>query len=385
MPPKVLKDAKALEDYVHKHVFPKVSQSHREYLAQFFTVIFADGYESGDFSAWTQTLSGGGGSTPVIDSNTVHHGSYSAKLQINTGASAYSLTRKTFASSYSELYARDYVYIDALPDCAGAGGLDYIGVGSSSGTLVTGGIYKDAAGNYYWSTYGQLPGWAWRSGQQETPSVPAWYCLELYVKVHESAGVVKLWVDGTLKVDLSNLDSDAVGNLTRADARLESPGGVSQGSGKIVYVDCVVVADTYIGPEATSQTVTDSLSLSEAALCNKTLSLSDSLGLNDAFYGDKTLLLSDSTSLSELVTVIIGEVMKYVTDAVSIADFALTPSRVLRTLEAIGAADNVVVNKVLQITETVSLAEIIEVGVGGVKKTKLFLILGDLALQLTGD
>jgi hypothetical protein len=31
------------------------------------------------------------------------------------------------------------------------------------------------------------------------------------------------------------------------------------------------------------------------------------------------------------------------------------------------------------------LAEVVEVGVGGVKKTKLFLILGDLAVQLTGD
>jgi hypothetical protein len=60
-------------------------------------------------------------------------------------------------------------------------------------------------------------------------------------------------------------------------------------------------------------------------------------------------------------------------------------SRVLQVLEAIGAADNVTVNKVLQITETVSLAEIVEVGTGGAKKTKLFLILGDLAVQIAGD
>jgi hypothetical protein len=70
---------------------------------------------------------------------------------------------------------------------------------------------------------------------------------------------------------------------------------------------------------------------------------------------------------------------------VSSADLVLTPSRVLRTLEAIGAVDNVAVNKVLQITEAVGLVEIVGVGVGGVKKTRLFLILGDLAVQLTGD
>jgi hypothetical protein len=154
---------------------------------------------------------------------------------------------------------------------------------------------------------------------------------------------------------------------------------------------------------ATVQTVSDSLSLAEAVLRDKTLILTDSLGLADASYGDKFLLLGDSASLSEFITVIIGQVMKYVTDAasaadlvdvlktlkmsdtVTLADVALTPSRVLQVLEAIGAADNAVVNKVLQITETVSLAEIVEVGTGGVKKTKLFLILGDLTVQLTGD
>lgn len=148
--------------------------------------------------------------------------------------------------------------------------------------------------------------------------------------------------------------------------------------------DLVSIYATYTSG-GTLQTVTDSLLLSDSMLRHKTLILSDSLGLDDLLFGNKSLLLSDSASLSELVTVIIGEVMKYVTDAVSSADLVSTPSRVLRTLEAIGATDNVAVNKVLQITETVSLAEIVEVGVGGVKKTRLFLILGDLAVQLTGD
>ena len=155
---------------------------------------------------------------------------------------------------------------------------------------------------------------------------------------------------------------------------------------------------------ATLQTVTDSLALSESVLRNKALlPVSDSVGLADSLYGNKLLLLGDSASLSELVTVIIGGVMKYVMDSVNIVDLAFalktlktsdsltlvdavsTPSRVLNALDAIGATDNAAVNKVLQITDTVSLAEIVEVGAGGVKKTKLFLILGDLAVQLTGD
>jgi DNA-directed RNA polymerase subunit RPC12/RpoP len=42
VPPKVLKDPKALEEYVHKHILPKISASQRAYLTQFFTIIFSD-------------------------------------------------------------------------------------------------------------------------------------------------------------------------------------------------------------------------------------------------------------------------------------------------------------------------------------------------------
>jgi hypothetical protein len=73
------------------------------------------------------------------------------------------------------------------------------------------------------------------------------------------------------------------------------------------------------------------------------------------------------------------------TDSVELVDAALTPARVLKALDAAGLADNSAVNKVLLITETDSLAEIVQVDAGGAKKTKLLLILGDLAVQLTGD
>ena len=82
---------------------------------------------------------------------------------------------------------------------------------------------------------------------------------------------------------------------------------------------------------------------------------------------------------------ILTEAIKYVTDSVNIADLPLTPSRVLQTFDTVGLADRFVVNKVLQVTEAVKLVEIVTVGAGGVKKTRLFLILGDLAVQLTGD
>jgi hypothetical protein len=234
------------------------------------------------------------------------------------------------------------------------------------------GTFKDGSSGEWWTG--------------ANPSTDTYYCVELYAKIDESAGEYKVYIDGTERISVSGKDTDDRGNIDQVRAGLPSSKNDQVHAHRI---DCVVVAvEGPIGPEEEGPTlveVADSFELAETVLRNKTLILSDSLGLADSLYGNKSLLLSDSASLSELVTVIIGEVMKYVTDSVSSADLVSTPSRVLRALEAIGVADNVVVNKVLQITETVSLAEIVEVGVGGVKKTRLFLILGDLAVQLTGD
>jgi len=86
--------------------------------------------------------------------------------------------------------------------------------------------------------------------------------------------------------------------------------------------------------------------------------------------------LADSVLLNKMLAI---------ADSVTLLDSASTPSRVIRALESIVLVDNAFVNKTLQITEAISVAEIVEVGAGSIKKTKLFLILGDLAVQLTGD
>jgi hypothetical protein len=150
--------------------------------------------------------------------------------------------------------------------------------------------------------------------------------------------------------------------------------------------------------------VTDAVGLGDAALSNKTLVMLDSVDTLDSVKGNKSrLIVSDMVGFADLVNVITGAILKTVADAVSLADavrtlktlissdsLALvdavsTPSRVLRALDAAGLADGTFINKVLAVTENVSLVEVVEVGVEGAKKTKLFLVLGDLALQLTGD
>src|SRR3989337_2094782 len=74
VPPSFLKDPEKLEAYVHKHIFPRVSEFERNYLTKYFTVIFSDGFESGDFSAWTGTVGG-----PTVSNVQAHHGTYSCR------------------------------------------------------------------------------------------------------------------------------------------------------------------------------------------------------------------------------------------------------------------------------------------------------------------
>jgi hypothetical protein len=416
VPPEVLKDKKALSDYVHKHIFPKVSQAHRDYLAQFFTEIFSDGFESGNFNAWTGTTG-----TISVETTDPHLGTYHAQ---HTSSSQNSVSEcYKSISNQVEAYMRLYLKFPTVFTGTSADGWE------TGPRLTTAGIVgaqakcKYDGSNYYWGVeVYESSGWQTYWGSAFT-LLSKYYCIELYFKVGQSDGAVALWVDEVQQVSQSGLDTNDYGDyITNARDRIQRRTGSDAAS--LVYTDCVVVADAYIGPEAevTVKTVTDSLSstdsvlrnktfsvsdvigLSDVLLRNKTLVVTDSVGANDAVLGNKSpLIVADAVSLSELINVITEALFKSVTDQVSLSDGAKVlkqlgvsdavtlvdgvnvTERILRVLDAVALADTLHVNKFLQVTEAISLAEVIQVGVGGVKKTKLFLILGELAVQLTGD
>jgi hypothetical protein len=165
--------------------------------------------------------------------------------------------------------------------------------------------------------------------------------------------------------------------------------------------------------------VTDSLSLSDAFLCDKTFAVADSVGLADAPLKNWIPLISDSVALSDVVLrdkifamadlISIAEIIEVaaakalaVTDQIALSDMALilkqlravdvinladaasTPSRILQVLDAVGLSDNAYVNKTLIVSDQIVLAEIVEKTVAGGVKTKIFLLIGDLAIQLSG-
>jgi hypothetical protein len=395
IPPKLWRNRKALENYVHKHVFPKVSKTHRNYLAQFFTELFSDGFDPhGNFSQWDSTA---GACTVITDP--VYEGTYAAQLVVYPTNVA--ILYKALGGSYSTVYMRAYVYLETTP---ASGQRFYIGNyirnNANSKLLAAACLYNDS-GTLKWDLRYRTDSIDENHAYSTTPSISTgqWYCIEIKFSAGNGDGEARMYIDGVEKITATGLTNDDY----NADSVRVLAYVAEAGNQEVICLDNIIVADAYIGLDATLQAVTDSLSLSDAVLRNRTLSISDSLSLNDLLHGDKTLLLIDATGLSELITVIIAEATKYVTDTVNVADesnifknlkisdtltlvdASTTPSRVSIALDVVGLADASLVHKMMQINENMCLAEVVEVGTDNVKKTKLFLIIGDLAVQLTGD
>ena len=237
VPPTFLKDPKKLEAYVHKHVFPRVSEFERNYLTKYFTVIFSDGFESGDFSAWSEIS--GGGTIEVVNTKP-HHGVYSAHF-VGTGNShAYAIQ---YIGSYATLYHRLYIYIDSSTVDAygyfltqmGSNYIDFFQLGVTGASRALYLQYRDGgAGN--------------TSTSATTLSLDTWYCIEVKLVKSSTVGEVVVYLNDVEVSDLTHtgLNNDDAGNTFRVGV------GVLNEWAYVIdeFIDCVVVADAYIGPEA---------------------------------------------------------------------------------------------------------------------------------------
>lgn len=239
VPPTFLKDPKKLEAYVHKHVIPRVSEFERNYLTKYFTVLFADGFESGDFTAWTGT-SISAGCTCEVENLHPHHGTYNARVLV-TGASVNAYGYKTIAST-TIAYARGYVKFNQLN----------ITNGQSLPVLVL------DNGNWQYGVYaavynnGGTLRWQLRSFDAvtgtvntlgtHTPVTGVWYCVE--IKRDVTNDLQELFIDN---VSEASGTAVIINNSSRVIAGVQYQ---PQNDTNELYLDCVVAADAYIGPES---------------------------------------------------------------------------------------------------------------------------------------
>jgi len=422
VPPLFLKNQKALEEYVHKHIFPRISAKQREYLAQFFTEIFSDGFEDEDdtfTTNWTGKVEGSGTSASVVTSP-VHHGSKAAKLYTPTG-DVRVYVYKDLPSTYSTLYFRCYVQFDTLPTSGNR--IAFMWVYDKD-------LYSYRVRVYVYNT-GSTCEWQIRVPDDSGTShyatssganiqTDTWYCVEVKVVGDSANGEGRLWVDGTEVCSVTGLNNDFNhGNLDRV--AIVNWGYQIENNN---YFDCCVVADTYIGEEGG---VTE-VQISDYASGNETLSrpyrglsLIDQASGQDIFsrpyreipiseltLGQELLLKTRSLSLSDIATSLEviqkGRQLGAITDVaqgleqilkqrlISLLDQAAGFESIARPTRVIVMADEALGREILsKLREVAAIAdsaigvEYVNVGTEGAKKTKIFLLIGDLAIQVTGD
>lgn len=200
------------------------------------TELFNNGFEEGNFTAWTGTEG-----TPTVSSTIKHHGNYALYADPASGAGedAY----KSGLSIGAIGYERFYVYIDSgLP--ANNGELCMLGgIGATDYQNAVFPQILRSGGANYWSVAVWIGGVNTANPTEASasnPSLDTWYCIEVLRDVTNSR--TKLWVNGVLKIDVASSHS---GN----NNRIWAGSGYITVSGHAAYHDCVITADAYIGVE----------------------------------------------------------------------------------------------------------------------------------------
>jgi uncharacterized repeat protein (TIGR02543 family) len=212
--------------------------------------IFSDDFESGNFVNWDSTTTTSGETATAVSSR-YHHGSYSGRFTSNGGAGT-EQAHVSKAVDVSEVYVRGYFYIDgSLPLNDNGDRFYFIRLLAANGQtgLAYAGIRRDG-GVDKWVLY-TLNGYTavWTYAQSPLPQNGAWYSVELHWKLHSNTGVVELYVDGVKIIQVTGINTAYFGNARRVDFGLVQATGVQKSL--TIFGDCAVIAQSYIGPEAT--------------------------------------------------------------------------------------------------------------------------------------
>jgi hypothetical protein len=217
------------------------------------TEIFSDGFESGDFTAWTGTGTNGLGTITVVSSQ-AHHGIYSAEIAGETVDDAAGMYKDT-ATAISSCNFRFYVKLTAFSPNDG----DYVrlwGITTLTGWYFMQVGLRDSTRKLFLRYYDSGQAGA-EVTSATTLALNTWYCVELEY-VRGVSGSYKVYLNG---VEVSDLTQSLATDFGDGNIRIkiENTGARSYSGGMTFYSDCVVFADAYIGPEVSGQNLTFSL------------------------------------------------------------------------------------------------------------------------------
>jgi len=328
------------------------------------TELFSDGFESGDYSEWTDEFNNG---THNIDSTTVHSGTYSDYCKATAAWQNWSGGVYKDIGDQSLVYARNYVYFAKLPDSGqyydfnglydGWSYLARIRVRNNGGTLQIG-LY--IGGSETLTNYALV---------EDT-----WYRIEIG-RFKDASGWTKLWVDGAEEESPTvTVNGDTSGNFVdRVMFGIVYSG--SEADAELYQDDCII-ADAYIGEEGLSQTVTETLTIADSLSKKFTKSLFDSFSIGEVSPKNfikittETISVSDSLTkkltkkLSDAITVVtsetgqlLGALSQTVTETITIVDHT-AKNFVKKISESLTASDSQVKNFTKSLTEAISISDV---------------------------
>lgn len=206
------------------------------------TQIFADGFESGNFSAWTGITG-----TPSVVNTDKHHGIYSAYF-VGTSGKCYK-----YITPQMLCHTRGYFRFADLTQLGDWNVLYFLSFTTNDWTdIVHASISKHPDGTFGWVLFGRNgTNFEYVESSAFTLNPSKWYSVELVMYVHETTGYYYLYIDGTLVCSLVGKNSSVYGNIW-----VVHTGNWWSSAPCEIYWDCVVVADAYVGSEEAYFTLT---------------------------------------------------------------------------------------------------------------------------------
>ncbi len=179
-------------------------------------VIFSDGFESGNFSAWTLVKTGGDGSA-VVESSIVKTGSYAAELSESSTSGSKAYVRETFATAQQDLTATGDFQV--LQQGASGGNVPFFRFFTSGGTRIIS-LYRQNVNGKIQVGYGGAS-----FASTGTLALSTWANLQLHVIIAGATSTVQVLLNGTLiyqttsaNLGTSNVSTMQIGNDTAAQA-----------------------------------------------------------------------------------------------------------------------------------------------------------------------
>ncbi|MCK5419303.1 MAG: hypothetical protein KAI93_12370, partial [Desulfobacterales bacterium] len=175
------------------------------------SLLFSDGFESGDLSAWdgsnTET-----GDTLAASTEQAKTGTYSAKAVIDTVTDAQAMVWKNIAGQ-TTLYVRTYIYLD--PAFATTDSVTVMQLSESDWTNIISIHIKDDMTLYLWNSVASE---AYGFAATNTISKGEWHSLEMMATISPTVGEARLWLDNNLEVEetAKNLGTGTIDRVAAA-------------------------------------------------------------------------------------------------------------------------------------------------------------------------